>query len=104
MYLSGLRRTLVAAPRPPALRERLLGTMFRRFVVTAPDESLGQVHSFDEPSRVIVRILVAHAVPECAGTAVVSVSQLRGYRPKRTLPDVSLRCPPSERSTVRFRG
>jgi len=53
--------------------------MFRRFVVAAPDELLGQVDSFDEPSRVIVRILVAHPVPECPGSAIVSISKLRRY-------------------------
>ena len=78
--------------------------MFRRFVVTAPDKPFGQIHGFDEPSRVVVRILVAQTMPECPGTAIVRVSKLRRYRPERTISDVSLCCPPAERGAVRLRG
>jgi len=64
--------------------------MVRRLVVAAPGKCFGQVHGFDEPSWVIVRILVANAMAQSRGTAVVRVAKLRRNRPERSVTDIAL--------------
>jgi hypothetical protein len=87
---------------PPALGERLFGTVFGRFVIPATTVAFGQVDGFDEPSRVIVRILVAHAVAQSPSPAVVRVPQLRRHRSERVIVYVGLCPPPSERDPIRL--
>jgi len=62
----------------------------RRLVVATPEESFWQVNGFDEPSWVIVRILVANAMAQSRGTAVVRVAKLRRNRPERSVTDIAL--------------